>query len=77
MIDQGGRDGDQVTAALAEHRRDSRARHLEEATHVDPGYGVVVLAGVLGERFGNEDAGVDHGVDPPETVEGRVDDAGA
>ena len=59
------------------HRRDA-ARDLEEAAQVHAGDVVEVLVRVVGERLGDEDAGVvDHGVDPAEPRDGGVDDARA
>jgi len=79
MVDQAGRDVHQVTSALpGQHRGDGAAGHLEEAPQVDSSHGVIVLVGVVGERLGDEDAGiVDDGVDPAEAGQGRVHDAGA
>ena len=76
VVDQAGGDvHDVAAAALRQHRGHCGTRNLEEATHVHSRDGVIVLVGVLGERLGDEDPGVvDHGVDPAEPCQRRVDD---
>ena len=69
VVDQAGGDVDDVPAALRQHRRDGALGELEEPAQVDPEDQVVVVGGVLGERLGDEDAGVvDQRVDPAELV---------
>jgi hypothetical protein len=59
-----------VATAAGQHRRDRGTGHLEEASEVDPGDGVEVGVGVVGERFGDEDPGIVHqGVHPAEAVQ--------
>ena len=76
MVHQAGRDVDHVPAvAWASMARDRGAGNLEEAAQVHTGDGVVVVVGVVGERFGDEDPRiVDHGVDPTEPLQGGIDD---
>lgn len=69
MIDQAGRDLDDVAAALVEHLLDRQLGDAEEAAQVDAGNRVVVLLRVLGERFADEDTGiVDQRVDTAEAL---------
>src|SRR4029077_7359246 len=79
VVDQGGRDVHHVpAAALGEHRSDGAARDVEETAQVDPGHGVVVLVGVVGEWFAEEDPGVVHQrVHAAETRQCLFDDIGA
>ena len=77
VLDERRGDRDEVAAVtLIEHPGHRGPGDLEEAAQVHPGDGVVVLVGVVGERFGDEDARVvDDGVDAPEAVDRRVDHA--
>jgi hypothetical protein len=77
MVDEAGRDIDDVPAvALRQHRCHGCPRHLEGPAEIHPGDRVEVVVGVVGEGRGDEDSRVvDHGVDPAEPVEGRIDDA--
>jgi hypothetical protein len=70
MVDEAGRDVDDVAAALYEHLLDCALGDVEETGEVDGNNGVEVVWWVVGERLADEDAGVaDQRVDPPETVE--------
>lgn len=71
MVDQAGGELDDVAAALAEHLLDGELGDAEEAGQVDTGHRVVVGLGVVGERLGDENAGVvDQGVDAAEALNG-------
>lgn len=65
-----------VAAALAKHLLDGELGDAEEPAQVAAGDRVVVLPRVLGERFGDEDAGVvDEGVDTSEPLDRGGGDA--
>jgi DNA-binding CsgD family transcriptional regulator len=71
----GGCDVDHVTAVPPDHLGDDPPGQPEEPVQVDPGDQRVVLRGVLGERLGDEHAGVvDQRVDAPEPLQRGVGD---
>ena len=76
VIDQAGRDLDDVAAALLLHLGDGELGDVEEARDVDADHGRIVFGGVLRERLGDEDAGVvDQRVDAAEALDGLRDHA--
>ena len=77
MLNEGRGDVHDVAALVAgEHLCDGGAGHFEVASQVDCGDGVVVLVGVVGEWFTDEDAGVvDDCVDSAEPLDRSRDDA--
>ena len=68
LIDQGGRDLDDVAGPLLLHLGDGELRDVEEAGNVGAHHRRIVLGGVLRERLCDEDAGI---------VDQRVDTAKA
>ena len=59
-----------------EHCGHRRTGKLKEATEIHSGGRVIVIVGVLGERLGNEDAGiVDNHVNPSEPLQRGINDA--
>ncbi|MNI32307.1 hypothetical protein D3C73_862160 [compost metagenome] len=75
VVDQAGGDVHHVAAAVFFHFGDGQLSDVEEAVQVHRQHVGVVFGGVLGERFGDEDAGVvDQGVDATETFDGFTDD---
>jgi hypothetical protein len=70
VIDEAGRDVDDVAAALDGHLADRTLRDVEEAGEVHGGGRIEILLRVVGERLADEDSGVvDQRVDAPEPVE--------
>src|SRR6266550_6686365 len=64
-----------MPTALFEHRRDRALRHGKESGEVDRDDVGVVLGGVIGQRLGDEDAGVvDQRVNPAELTQALADD---
>src|SRR6516165_3543585 len=63
-VGDGGRDVDDVAAAVLQHLGYGAPSQPEEPREVDRDHEGVVVGGVVGERLGNEYAGVvDKGVD--------------
>src|SRR3954469_16336726 len=87
MVDEAGRDVYDVTAPLLEHGVQHALRYVEEPREVHADQRAELVVGVVGERLGDEDAGVvDQGVDAAETAQclrdhafgrGRVRDVAA
>ncbi len=76
MVDEAGRDVDDVAAALRDHLCYRALGDVEETGQVHRGHHVVVGARVVGERLADEGPGVvDQRVDPREPVERLLDDA--
>lgn len=74
MVDQAGGDVDDVPGALFEHLGDRQLGDVEEAVEVHGQHVYVVFVGVVGEGFGDEDAGVvDQAVDAAEARHAFVD----
>ena len=70
-----GRDVDHMAAVPLQHLGDGPLSQPEESAEVDADQQGVVLGGVVGERLGDEDAGVvDQGVDASETLQRSADD---
>jgi hypothetical protein len=64
-----------VAAASLEHLGDGPLGEPEESGEVDADHSCIVVSGVVGERLGDEEAGVvDEGVDASEALECPADD---
>jgi len=76
VIDQAGGHIDDVAGAVFFHLGDGQLSDVEKAVEVHCQHVGVVVLGVGGEGFGDEDAGVvDQAVDTPEGGQGFADDA--
>lgn len=70
MGDQARRDLHNMAAATFLHLGDGELRDVEKPGDVDAQHRSEILAGVAGERLGDEDAGVvDERVNPPEPID--------